>query len=129
MYYFYRLYSQLIENRPHPVDDFKDQNHLQGVEDFKTANHPPPADDLLKEICSIPWYHQRTIIDKCTGDAKKALFSYTVFKEMDGYDCPYQNPPSRFQMQCKNIRFGSVMYLPLDMICDEDTMSADSWSM
>ena len=74
MYYFYRLYSQLIENRPHPVDDFRDQNHPQGGDDFKMANLPQVADDLLKEICSIPWYHQRTIIDKCKGDAKKALF-------------------------------------------------------
>ncbi len=50
MYYFYQLYSQLVENC------------LQGV------------DDLLKEICSIPWFHQQRIIDKCKGDAKKALF-------------------------------------------------------
>lgn len=49
-YYFYQLYYQLVENR------------LQGV------------DDLLKEICSIPWFHQQRIIDKCKGDAKKALF-------------------------------------------------------
>lgn len=49
-YYFYQLYSQLVENC------------LQGV------------DDLLKEICSIPWFHQQRIIDKCKGDAKKALF-------------------------------------------------------
>ena len=62
MCYFYQLYSQLIENRLHDVDDFDKQNHLQGV------------DDLLKEICSIPWFHQQRIIDKCKGDAKKALF-------------------------------------------------------
>lgn len=74
MYYLYRLYSQLIENRPHPVDDFRDKNHPQGVDDFKQQNRPQVADDLLKEICSIPWYHQRTIIDKCKGDAEKALF-------------------------------------------------------
>ncbi len=63
IYYFYRLYSQLIENRPQDVDDFRNQNHPQGVDDF-----------VLKEICSIPWFHQRTIIDKSKGDAKKALF-------------------------------------------------------
>lgn len=62
MYYFYLLYSQLIENCLQGVDDFEKQNHLQGV------------DDLLKEICSIPWFHQQRIIDKCKGDAKKALF-------------------------------------------------------
>ena len=61
-YYFYQLYSQLFENRLQGVDDFEKQNHLQGV------------DDLLKEICSIPWFHQQRIIDKCKGDAKKALF-------------------------------------------------------
>lgn len=51
MFYFYSLYSQLIENRPQDVDDL-----------------------ILKEISSIPWSHQRTIIDKCKNDAKKALF-------------------------------------------------------
>lgn len=50
MYYFYKLYSQLFAN------------HLQGV------------DDLLKEICSIPWFHQQRIISKSKGDAQKALF-------------------------------------------------------
>ena len=63
MYYFYRLYYQLIENHPQDVDDFRNRNHPQGVDDF-----------VLKEICSIPWFHQRTIIDKSKGDAKKALF-------------------------------------------------------
>ena len=62
MYYFYQLYSQLIENR------------LQGVDDFKITNRPQLADDLLTEICSIPWFHQQRIIDKSKGDAKKALF-------------------------------------------------------
>lgn len=63
MYYFYRLYSQLIENRP------------QGVDDLSHGNHPQDVDDLIKvEICSIPWFHQRTIIDKSKGDARKALF-------------------------------------------------------
>lgn len=62
MYYFYNLYSQLIENRPQRVDDFVDKNHPQGADDFKI------------EICSIPWDHQRRIIDKCKGDVHKALF-------------------------------------------------------
>lgn len=63
MYRFYQLYSQLIENRPQAVDDFGSENLPQGVED-----------SILKEICSIPWFHQRTIIDKCKGNASKALF-------------------------------------------------------
>lgn len=74
MYYFYRLYSQLIENRPQVADDLSGRNLLQGVDVLNTQNHPQPADDLLTEICSIPWDHQRRIIDKSKGDAKKALF-------------------------------------------------------
>ena len=65
---FYQLYSQLFENPPQGVEDSCDTNLLQGVEDFKTANRPQLADDLLKEICSIPWFHQQRIIDKCKGD-------------------------------------------------------------
>lgn len=60
MYRFYQLYNQLIENRQQGADDFEKQNYLQDV------------DDLIKEICSIPWFHQQRIIDKCKGDAKKA---------------------------------------------------------
>ncbi|MCM1452750.1 MAG: DUF1016 N-terminal domain-containing protein [Clostridium sp.] len=63
MYYFYQLYSQMIENR------------LQDVEDLSCGNRPRLADDLSKEeICSIPWDHQRRIIDKCKGNPNKALF-------------------------------------------------------
>ena len=33
-YYFYQLYYQLVENRLQDVDDFEEQNHLQGVDDL-----------------------------------------------------------------------------------------------
>ena len=71
---FYQLYSQLLENPPQGVEDSCDTNLLQGVEAFETEKRPQFAVDLLKEICSIPWFHQQRIIDKCKGDAKKALF-------------------------------------------------------
>ena len=87
MDYFYNLYSQLIENRPHPVDNLKEINLIQNVadshasnhphlvDDLKLQNHPQSADELIfAEICSIPWFHQRTIIDKCKGNPHKALF-------------------------------------------------------
>ena len=74
MYRFYKLYSQYIENLLQGVEDSNPTNLLQGVEDFNDTKHPHDADDLLKEICSIPWFHQQRIIDKCKGDAKKALF-------------------------------------------------------
>ena len=74
MYRFYQLYSQLFENLPQGVENFSSLNLPRGVDDFKMANLPQLADDLLKEICSIPWFHQKNIIDKCKGDAKKALF-------------------------------------------------------
>lgn len=50
MYRFYELYNQEIVNFPHG------------------------AEKLFVEICSIPWDHQRRIIDKCKGNAKKTLF-------------------------------------------------------
>ena len=50
MYRFYELYNQEI------------------------VNFPQGAEKLFVEVCSIPWDHQRRIIDKCKGDAKKALF-------------------------------------------------------
>ena len=74
MYRFYQLYNQLIVNLPHHAEDFSQTNLLQGVDNSKTANLPQLAERLYSEVCSIPWDHQRRIIDKCKGDAKKALF-------------------------------------------------------
>lgn len=62
MYYFYRLYSQLIENRQ------------QGADDFDSPNRRQSADDLLREIFSIPWDHQCRIVSKCKKNPDKALF-------------------------------------------------------
>lgn len=74
MYRFYQLYSQYIENLLHAVEESAPTNLLRGVEDFKSTKYPQGADDLIAEICSIPWFHQQRIIDKCKGDVKKALF-------------------------------------------------------
>lgn len=74
MYRFYKLYSQHIENLLQGVEDSNTTNLLRGVEDSNYTKHPHDAGDLRKEICSIPWFHQQRIIDKCKGDAKKALF-------------------------------------------------------
>lgn len=74
MYRFYKLYSQHIENLLQGVEDSNPTNLLRGVEDSNYTKYPHDADDLLKEICSIPWFHQQRIIDKCKGDAQKALF-------------------------------------------------------
>ena len=74
MYRFYELYNQEIVNFPQGAENFATANLPQGVDDFKTANLPQHAENLFVEICSIPWDHQRRIIDKCKGDAKKALF-------------------------------------------------------
>lgn len=50
MYRFYALYAPMLSNIPHT------------------------AEDLLNELFSIPWDHQRRLIDKCKGDAAKAVF-------------------------------------------------------
>lgn len=74
MYRFYQLHNQLIVNLPQSAEDFSQTNLLQGVDDSDIANLPQLAERLYNEVCSIPWDHQRRIIDKCKGDAKKALF-------------------------------------------------------
>ena len=73
MYRFYELYSQLFINLPQGVEDSETKKLLQGVED-STQKLQHNAEELLKEICSIPWFHQQRIIDKCKGDPQKALF-------------------------------------------------------
>lgn len=55
MTYFYQLYSQIS---PQPVD--------------KMENEISPQ--LVDELCRVPWGHHRYIIDKCKGDADKAIF-------------------------------------------------------
>lgn len=74
MYRFYQLYNQLIVNLPQGAEDFSQTNILRGVDDSETANFPQLAERLYNEVCSIPWDHQRRIIDKCKRDPHKALF-------------------------------------------------------
>lgn len=62
MYDFYCTYHHIVEILQQPAAKFNSANNLQS------------ADDLLKEIFSIPWDHQCRIISKCKGDAQKALF-------------------------------------------------------
>lgn len=49
--YFYELYCPYFENRQQSADDFTEQ-----------------------QLFSIPWGHHMQIIDKCKGDAEKAVF-------------------------------------------------------
>lgn len=74
MYRFYKLYSPLVENLLQDVENFTSVNLLQGVENSMAAKPQLVTEDLYSEICSVPWFHQQRIIDKCKGDAKKALF-------------------------------------------------------
>ena len=60
-HYFYRLYSQLLENRQ------------QGVDDLKTPIRQQDADDF-ELIFKLPWAHHVYIINKVKGDARKGLF-------------------------------------------------------
>ena len=55
MTYFYQLYSQIS---PQPVDEMENEISPQ----------------LVDELCRVPWGHHRYIIDKCKGDADKAIF-------------------------------------------------------
>lgn len=62
MYDFYYTYNQLIENLQQNAANLTGENGQQ------------LADDLLKELCSIPWDHQCRIISKCRKSPQKALF-------------------------------------------------------
>ncbi|MBD5173004.1 MAG: DUF1016 domain-containing protein [Bacteroidales bacterium] len=62
MYDFYRTYNQLIENLQ------------QAAANSSEPNRRRCADDLLREICSIPWDHQCRIVSKCKKNPHKALF-------------------------------------------------------
>lgn len=55
MTYFYRLYNGI---------------YSQAVDEMKNEISP----QLVDELCAVPWGHHRYIIDKCKGDADKALF-------------------------------------------------------
>ncbi|MDE6079323.1 MAG: PDDEXK nuclease domain-containing protein [Duncaniella sp.] len=62
MYDFYRTYNQLIENLQQAAANSSEPNRRQC------------AEDLLREICSIPWDHQCRIVSKCKKNPHKALF-------------------------------------------------------
>lgn len=62
MKYFYELYSVSV-NRPQVGDDLR-----------KTQNSPQLEDDFQNQFFSIPWGHNKLIIDKCKGNYDKAIF-------------------------------------------------------
>ena len=59
--YLYELYSPLFANRQQLVDESCAPNRQQLVDDFEN-------------LFCIPWGHHVQIIDKCSGNAEKALF-------------------------------------------------------
>lgn len=62
MKYFYELYSVSV-NRPRVGDDLR-----------KNQNSPQLGDDFQNQFFSIPWGHNKLIIDKCKGNYDKAIF-------------------------------------------------------
>jgi len=71
---FYELYFQSIKNLPQVVEILEDGN-LPRVGDSSDAPIlPQVVERLLQDIFSIPWGHHRLLIDKCKGQADKALF-------------------------------------------------------
>ena len=59
--YFYRLYSQLLENLQQPAEDSQPSNRQQLADDFEA-------------LFMIPWTHHMCIIDKVKNNAQKGLF-------------------------------------------------------
>lgn len=62
MKYFYELYPVSV-NRPQVGDDLR-----------KNQNSPQLGDDFQNQFFSIPWGHNKLIIDKCKGNYDKAIF-------------------------------------------------------
>jgi predicted nuclease of restriction endonuclease-like (RecB) superfamily len=83
---FYELYFQIIKNLPQVVEILEDGNLPQVEEILDNVNRhrigdgsdapilPQVVERLLQDIFSIPWGHHRLLIDKCKGQADKALF-------------------------------------------------------
>lgn len=47
---------------------------IHALDFSKVTNRPQLGDDSMELIFYIPWGHNKIIIDKCKGDAIKALF-------------------------------------------------------
>ena len=83
---FYELYFQAIRNLPQVVEILEAGNLPQAGEIFELANRPQVGDDskganlpqvverFMQDVFTVPWGHHRLLIDKCKGDANKALF-------------------------------------------------------
>lgn len=83
--YFFCLYNDVLqqytmgfENRPQLVDGLDNGNRPQLVDKSEgvdpTQMEAKLIASIMHDLFSVPWGHHRYIIDKCKGDAKKALF-------------------------------------------------------
>ena len=76
MRYYYEMYPE-AGNRQHLVDDYEmSENRPQVGDDCATdQNNPQVGDDFeYKYVFSIPWGHNKAILDKCKGNPQKAIF-------------------------------------------------------
>lgn len=73
-----RQYTMGVENRPQLVDGLNNGNRPQLVDKSEgvdsTQMEAKLIASIMRDLFSVPWGHHRYIIDKCKGDAKKALF-------------------------------------------------------
>ena len=87
MHRFYCLYAPIVESGEQSAEQLENSILPQPVEELPNLNIPQPVEQLpsekvlrgvehltLKELFSVPWAHHRYIIDRCKGDAKKAIF-------------------------------------------------------
>ena len=83
--YFFCLYNDVlqqytmgVENHPQLVDGLDNGNRPQLVDKSEgvdpTQMEVKLIASIMRDLFSVPWGHHRYIIDKCKGDAKKALF-------------------------------------------------------
>ena len=71
---FYELYFQEIINLPQVGEILENGNLPQVGEISQQQNLPQVVERLLRDIFTVPWGHHKLLIDKCKGQAEKALF-------------------------------------------------------
>lgn len=70
---FYSLYNQYIENLQQVAEEFKNDG-TYGLTLSGDKNFQQLAEDLFRNMFSIPWGHHMLIIDKCSDSPQKAFF-------------------------------------------------------
>ena len=75
MHRFYCLYAPIVESGEQSAEQLENSILPQPVEILPSEKVLHPVEQLThKDLFLVPWFHHQRIIDRCKGDAKKAIF-------------------------------------------------------